>query len=71
MVMAAIDGIENKIQLIPMAQLKYAADNHFINASTHYFNNLVQTKKEMENNWIVPIKDSWLAKRISFPESVS
>jgi hypothetical protein len=26
----------------------------------------VQTKKELEEGWIVPIKDSWLASKISF-----
>ena len=63
--------IKDKVQLLPMGQLKYAADNHFIDASTIYFNNLVQTKQELENDWMVPIKNSWLSKRISFPESVS
>jgi hypothetical protein len=63
--------INEKVQLLPLSQLKYAADNHFIDASTIYFNNLVETKEQLENNWMVPIKDSWLAKRISFPESVS
>ena len=63
--------IKDKIQLLPLAQLKYAADNHFITANTIYFNNLVQTKQEFENNWMTPIKDSWVAKRVSFPESVS
>jgi hypothetical protein len=63
--------IKDKVQLLPISQLKYAADNHFIEASTIYFNNLVQTKEELENNWMVPIKNSWLAKRVSFPESVS
>ena len=63
--------IKDKIQLLPLGQLKYAADNHFINANTIYFNNLVQTKQELDNSWMIPIKCSWLAKRISFPESVS
>jgi len=62
--------IKDKVQLLPIGQLKYAADNHFIEASTLYFNNLVQTKQELESNWMVPIKNSWLSKRISFPESV-
>ena len=62
--------IKDKIQLLPLSQLKYAADNHFIEASTLYFNNLVQTKQELENNWMIPIKNSWLANRIAFPESV-
>jgi hypothetical protein len=64
-------AIKDKIQLLPLNQLKYAADNHFINANTIYFNNLVQTKEELDNNWMIPINASWLAKRISFPESVS
>ena len=63
--------IKDKIQVLPMSQLKYTADHHFIGASNIYFNNLVQTKEELENNWMIPIKNSWLSKRISFPESVS
>ena len=60
--------IKDKIQLLPMSQLGYAADNNFINADTLYFNNTVQTKKELLNNWIIPIKNSWLAKRLNFNE---
>jgi hypothetical protein len=56
--------VKDKIQLLPMSQLHYAMDNYFIDADTLYFNNLVQTKKELENNWILPIKDSWLAARL-------
>jgi hypothetical protein len=63
--------IKDKVQLLPLGQLKYAADNHFISANTLYFNNLVQTKLDFESNWIIPIKDSWLVKKVSFPESVS
>lgn len=56
--------VKDKIQLLPLSQLQYAADNEFINAETLYFNNLVQTKVELENKWIVPLKDSWLAGKI-------
>ncbi len=63
--------IKDKVQPVPLSQLKYAADNHFISANTLYFNNLVMSKDELESQWIIPIKNSWLAKRISFPESVS
>ena len=56
--------IKDKVQLLPLAQLQYAFDNGFIDSNTLYFNNLVQTKDELENNWIVPIKDSWLSKKI-------
>ncbi|MEO6230747.1 MAG: hypothetical protein ABJB11_15445 [Ferruginibacter sp.] len=60
--------IKEKIQLLPLSQLNYAANNNFINPNTLYFNNTVLTKKELLNNWIIPIKESWLGKRISFPE---
>ncbi len=57
--------VKDKIELLPLSQLNYAIENDFINADTLYFNNLVQTKKELEEKWIIAIKDSWLAKRLS------
>ncbi len=57
--------VKDKVQLLPLSQLQYAFDNRFIDSHTLYFNNLVQTKAELENNWLIPIKDSWLSKRIT------
>ncbi len=59
--------IKDKVQLLPLSQLQYAADNNFITADTLYFNNTVLTKKELEENWIIPIQKSWLVKRINWP----
>jgi len=61
--------VKDKVQLLPLSQLQYAADNNFINADTLYFNNTVLTKAELIHNWIVPIQKSWLAKRVSLPAS--
>jgi hypothetical protein len=61
--------IKDKVQLLPMAQLNYAATNSFLNADTLYFNNLVATKDELLHSWIIPIKQSWLSKRISFTQT--
>jgi len=47
-----------------MNQLSYDLDNYFINPETLYFHNLVQTKEQLENNWIIPVKNSWIANRI-------
>ena len=63
--------VKEKVQLLPLSQLQYAVDNGFINSDTLYFNNLVQTKEELENKWIIPVKESWLFKKFSFSESVS
>ena len=60
--------VKDKIQLLPLNQLEYAVENNFINADTLYFNNTVLSKKELMEKWIVPVKDSWLAKRINFTE---
>ncbi|MFM6924144.1 MAG: hypothetical protein ACKOU7_01475 [Ferruginibacter sp.] len=60
--------VKDKIQLLPLSQLEYAVENNFINADTLYFNNTVLTKKEMVEKWIIPVKESWLAKRINFSE---
>ena len=60
--------IKDKVQLLPLSQLNYAASNEFINAETLYFNNTVLTKKALLNDWIIPIKQSWLSKRINFVE---
>ena len=56
--------IKEKIQLLSISQLDYAVENNFINGDTLYFNNTVLSKKELLNNWVIPVKDSWLAKRI-------
>ena len=63
--------VKDKVQLLPMNQLQYAFENNFINTDTLYFNNLVQTKEELESKWIVPVKDSWLLNKISLTKSVS
>jgi hypothetical protein len=56
--------IKEKVQIIPMAQLSYALENGFINAETLYFNNLVADKKSLLNNWITPLKKTWLASKL-------
>lgn len=58
--------IKDKVQLLPMNQIQYALDNNFISQNTIYFNNLVQTKAALESSWMIPLSESWVAKRLSF-----
>jgi hypothetical protein len=60
--------VKGKIQLLPFSQLEYALKNGFINGETLYFNNTILTKRELLQNWIMPIKESWLAKRMNLTE---
>lgn len=55
--------INDKIERLPLSQVVYAFDNGFLQPDTLYFNNLVQTKKELEKEWIIPVRNSWLRKR--------
>jgi hypothetical protein len=56
--------IHERIQLLPLSQLN-DQENNFITPETLYFNNIVQIKKELLDKWIIPVKESWLAKRLS------
>ena len=55
---------DGKVQMLPLQQLNYAITNGFITGETIYLNNLVQTKKDLLDNWMVPVKNSWLASRV-------
>ncbi len=62
--------VKDKIQLLPLSQLKYSIENNFISPETLYFNNLVTDKQSFLTNWIIPIKQSWLASRIASLQTV-
>lgn len=59
-----------RIQLLPLSQFQYAVENGFINGDTIYFNNLVQTKEELETNWMIAVNDSWLSSKINLTAKV-
>lgn len=62
--------IKDKIEILPLAQFKYAIENNFLAPENLYFNNLVSTKKELLEKWIIPVKESWLAKKIPAKEII-
>lgn len=59
--------VNDKIERLPLAQVDYAFEKGFIDADTLYFNNTVQTKNALEQEWIIPLSKSWLAKRLARP----
>ncbi|HEY0611558.1 MAG TPA: hypothetical protein VGD35_17930 [Chitinophaga sp.] len=56
--------VKDQLQLLPMAQVPYSYEKGFINEDTLYLNNTVQTKAEMEQNWLIPVKNSWVMKKL-------
>lgn len=55
--------LKDKIQLLPIQQVQYALEQGFINQQTLFFDNTVSSKEALLNRWIVPLENSWLAKR--------
>ena len=56
----------DKAEMLPFGQVQYALDNGYISADTLTFNNIATNKKELLESWLVPLKESWMASRISF-----
>ncbi len=61
MTLAFLEGDE--IKLFPVNKVHIALEKGLINEDTLYFNNTVTTKASLENNWIIPLKDSWVGKK--------
>ena len=55
--------VKEKIQLIPMSQINYALENNFINSETLFLDHNVSDKQSLIHRWIIPVQESWLAKR--------
>ena len=58
--------VNERIQLVPLSQVNNFLEEGILTANTLYFNNTILTKKELLKKWIIPVKKSWLAKRVPF-----
>ena len=61
---------KGKADMLPFNQVQYALDKGFIDKDTPVFNNIVTTKAELLQNWLVPLKDSWLGTRVNLNVTV-
>ena len=56
--------VDGKPQPLPMQQVKYALEKGYIETDTLLFNNLVDTKAKLEQEWLLPLNKSWLWSRV-------
>lgn len=56
--------IKEHIHLLSLEEINLALEDTYITGDTLYFNNTILTKKDLMTKWIIPVKNSWLAKRI-------
>src|SRR5690606_15715752 len=61
--------VKGKAEMLPMNQVVYALEKQYITGDTPLFNNLVQTKKELMNSWLMPLKQTWLGKKLILSEA--
>lgn len=62
--------VKGKAEMLPLNQVQYALDKGYIQKDTPLFNNVVGTKKELMNNWLIPLNESWLSTRVKLETGV-
>ncbi len=55
----------DKVEQIPLNQFSYAFTNGIINEDTLFFDNTVTNKKDLLENWMSPVKNTWLYKKVA------
>src|SRR5690606_11171133 len=55
----------DKAEMLPFHQVQYALDNGYLTEDSLTFNNIATTKQELLERWLVPLKQSWMAVRLS------
>ncbi len=55
----AYEDAAGDVQVLSREDFEIALNKNIINKDTKVFNNLVNTKKELENDWKIPFGKSW------------
>lgn len=53
----------DKVELLPMTQVSPALGMGKIDGDTLFFNHAISTRAELEDQWLIPVKESWLGKK--------
>ena len=54
--------LKDQIKIIPSSDIQKELESGRISGETLIYNNLVKTKDEIENNWAVPLSNSWVTQ---------
>lgn len=52
------------VQVAPLQELQQLFDDGVIDDETLIFNNTITSKKELDEAWMIPLKESWMYSRI-------
>jgi hypothetical protein len=56
--------INDSLIQLPLTAVPQALKDGNLQPDTPYFNNTVLTKQEFENNWLIPLENSWLKTKV-------
>ena len=56
--------LNGRIATFPLKMINQKIEEGVITGNTLYFNNTILTKGALLNEWIIPVKDSWLNSRL-------
>ena len=62
--------VKGKAEMLPFNQVQYAIDKGYIDKDTLIFNNVALSKKELLENWLIPLNESWVAPRVNLETTV-
>lgn len=62
--------INNEVELVPLSQIKTEVESGRISAETLFFDNTIQTKGQLENDWCVQAGKTWLNRYFKQTTSV-
>ena len=54
--------INNKVVVLPLQQLSKKKEEGVWNSETLVFNNVINTKRDLSVNWIIPAQQTWLKR---------
>ena len=57
----------DEVSLVPLQELKEKFQQGILTADTLTFNNLIATREQFENNWLLPASQTWLKRYTSNP----
>ena len=57
---------DGQVDLVSLPALQEKVNEGHIAPETLFFNNTVPNLSSLKSEWIVPVKESWLMKRVSF-----
>jgi hypothetical protein len=60
--------LNDKVEPLPLSQVKYAYEKGMLKKDTPVFNNLVSNKKALLNAWLTPLHNTWIWDKLQLSE---